>query len=169
VPSFEALFEANARLVWRVLARLGIPEADLPDVCQDVFVSAHRLLSTFENRCAISTWLYGISVRVAATHRRRLLRRREQVLTDTPEAAAPASLVPSAEAAVYRERLERALYALPEQQASVFILYELEELTMSEVAAALGYPLQTAYSRLYAARKAVLAAFAERKGAFNDD
>ena len=90
-------------------------------------------------------------------------------MPDAPEPGTPTSLLPSAEAAVYRERLERALYALPEPQASVFILYELEELTMPEVAAALGYPLQTAYSRLYAARKAVLAAFGERKGAFNDD
>jgi RNA polymerase sigma-70 factor (ECF subfamily) len=39
-------------------------------------------------------------------------------------------------------------------------LYELEELTMAEVAEALGCPLTTAYSRLHAARKSVRAAFA---------
>jgi RNA polymerase sigma-70 factor (ECF subfamily) len=160
--TLEVLFETQARFVWRVLARLGIPNADLPDVSQEVFLSAHRLLATFEHRCAVTTWLYGISLRVASTHRRRLFRRREEVTAEPPEGVAQVTSL-NAEAAVQRARLERVLYELPEEQANVFILYELEELTMSEVAAALGYPLQTAYSRLYAARKAVLVAFGECK------
>ncbi|MEO7037485.1 MAG: RNA polymerase sigma factor [Polyangiaceae bacterium] len=162
ILTFAALFEGQARFVWRVLARLGIPEADLPDVSQEVFLSAHRMLPTFEQRCAVTTWLYGICLRVASTHRRSLFRRREH-LTAEPSKDIASSLSPIAEVAVHRERLERVLSTLPEEQANVFVLYELEELTMSEVAAALGYPLQTAYSRLHAARKAVLFAFGERK------
>jgi RNA polymerase sigma-70 factor (ECF subfamily) len=160
VLSFASLFESQASFVWRVLARLGIPTADLPDVSQEVFLSAHKLLPTFEQRCSVTTWLYGICVRVASTHRRRLMRRREQLTSAPPEGASFGSAL-SADVAVQRERLERVLYQLPEEQAHVFVLYELEELTMSEVAAALGCPLQTAYSRLYSARKAVLAAFDE--------
>ena len=159
---FAALFESQGSFVWRVLARVGIPSADLPDVSQEVFLCAHRLLGTFEGRCSVTTWLYGICVRVASTHRRRLLRRREQLTTSPPEVASPISVL-SADVAVQRERLERVLCQLSEDQAHVFILYELEELTMPEVSAALGCPLQTAYSRLYSARKAVLAAFDESK------
>jgi RNA polymerase sigma-70 factor (ECF subfamily) len=161
VLTLASLFESHAAFVWRVLARLGIPEADLPDVSQEVFLCAHALLATFERRCSVTTWLYGICMRVASTHRRRLLRRREQLTSAPPEGSSLGVL--SADAAVQRERLERVLYELQEEVAHVFILYELEELTMSEVAAALGCPLQTAYSRLYAARKAVLAAFDEDK------
>lgn len=161
VLAFELLFESHAAFVWRVLARMGIPASDLPDVSQEVFLSAHRLLATFEQRCAVTTWLYGICVRVASTHRRRLLRRREQLTSDPPEGSSLGVL--SADAALQRERLERVLYQLPEDRAHVFILYELEELTMSEVAAALGCPVQTAYSRLYSARRAVLAAFDDSK------
>jgi RNA polymerase sigma-70 factor, ECF subfamily len=163
VITFAALFETQASFVWRVLARLGIPAADLPDVSQEVFLSAHRLLPTFEQRCSVTTWLYGICMRLASTHRRRLLRRREQLASEPPERP-PIGSALSADVAVQRERLERVLYDLSEDQAHVFILYELEELTMPEVAAALGCPLQTAYSRLYSARKAVLAAFGESKG-----
>jgi RNA polymerase sigma-70 factor, ECF subfamily len=159
--SFEVLFESYAPFVWRALSRLGVAPPDLPDVSQEVFLTAHRMLPTFEQRCAATTWLYGISVRVAATHRRQLLRRREKVTSEFPEEDSE-RLSGNAEVNLYRERLERVLYDLPLGQAEVFILYELEELTMSEVAAALGYPLQTAYSRLYAARKAVLAAFGEK-------
>jgi Sigma-70, region 4 len=97
-----------------------------------------------------------------STHRRTLFRRREQ-LTSEPSEGSSSIVWHSAEVAVHRERLERVLSTLPEEQANVFVLYELEELTMSEIATALGYPLQTAYSRLYAARKAVLIAFGERK------
>lgn len=160
--TIESLFESHAAFVWRALARLGIPAADLPDVSQEVFLSAHRLLATFEQRCAVTTWLYGIAVRVASTHRRSVFRRREQLTPALPERVAPGSAL-GADAAVQRERLERVLYRLPEEQAHVFILYELEELTMPEVAAALSCPLQTAYSRLYAARAAVLSAFDESK------
>jgi len=162
VITLASLFEGHAAFVWRVLARLNIPAADLPDVSQEVFLCAHRLLATFEQRCSVSTWLYGICVRVASTHRRRLLRRREQLTAEPPEGTSRAGLL-SPDIALERERLEHVLYQLPEEQAHVFILYELEELTMSEVAAALGCPLQTAYSRLYSARKAVLAAFDESK------
>ena len=161
VLTLASLFESQAAFVWRVLARLAIPAADLPDVSQEVFLCAHRLLATFEHRCSVTTWLYGICVRVASTHRRRVVRRREYLTDAPPEGGTSGPL--SADAAVQRERLERVLYQLPEDHAHIFILYELEELTMSEVAAALGCPLQTAYSRLYAARKAVLAAFDESK------
>ena len=166
VLTLESLFESHAAFVWRVLARLAIPAADLPDVSQEVFLCANRLLATFEQRCSVTTWLYGICVRVASTHRRRLLRRREQLTSEPPEATFSGGAL-SADVAIQRERLERVLYQLPEDRAHVFILYELEELTMSEVAAALGCPLQTAYSRLYAARKAVLQAFDENKRSSN--
>jgi len=161
VLSLASLFDSHAVFVWRVLARLSIAAADLPDVSQEVFLCAHRLLPTFEQRCSVTTWLYGICVRVASTHRRRLMRRREQLTDAPPDSGSSGQL--SADAAVHRERLEQVLYQLPDDQAHVFILYELEELSMSEVAAALGCPLQTAYSRLYASRKAVLAAFDESK------
>jgi RNA polymerase sigma-70 factor (ECF subfamily) len=44
---------------------------------------------------------------------------------------------------------------LDDEKRTVFVLYELEELPMIEVAQAVGCPLQTAYSRLHAARKAM--------------
>ena len=52
-------------------------------------------------------------------------------------------------------RLWAALDDIDPAQRAVFVLYEIEELTMAEVAEAVGCPLQTAYSRLHAARKIV--------------
>jgi RNA polymerase sigma-70 factor (ECF subfamily) len=61
-----------------------------------------------------------------------------------------------------REKLAQVLERLDEDKRAVFVLYELEELTMPQVAEALGCPLTTAYSRLHAARKTVRAAFARQ-------
>jgi RNA polymerase sigma-70 factor (ECF subfamily) len=63
-----------------------------------------------------------------------------------------------------REALDKlcsALDAIDPAQREVFVLYEIEELGMAEVARAMGCPLQTAYSRLHAARKIVAAALGE--------
>src|SRR5262245_35284280 len=59
-----------------------------------------------------------------------------------------------------REALElgwRLLQQLPEEQREVFVLYEVEDMSMPEIARALDCPLQTAYARLYAARARILA------------
>jgi RNA polymerase sigma-70 factor (ECF subfamily) len=50
---------------------------------------------------------------------------------------------------------------LPEEQRAAIVLYEIDQLSMGETAEALGCPLQTAYSRLYAARSKVQAALGE--------
>ncbi|MER2562727.1 MAG: sigma-70 family RNA polymerase sigma factor [Myxococcaceae bacterium] len=60
VPDFRALYTSKAPLVWRTLKRLGVREADLEDVAQEVFVVVHRRLPEFEGRSSIDTWLYGI-------------------------------------------------------------------------------------------------------------
>lgn len=55
------------------------------------------------------------------------------------------------------ERVQRALSALPEEQRMVFVLYELEGLSMEEITRGMQCPLKTTYSRLRLAREAVRA------------
>src|SRR5882724_509457 len=70
VPGFSAIYDAYFDFVWRSLRRLGVPEATLDDAAQDVFVVVHRRLPEFEARSTVKTWLFGIVLRVVATHRR---------------------------------------------------------------------------------------------------
>jgi RNA polymerase sigma-70 factor (ECF subfamily) len=139
----------------RVLRSLGVREADLDDVCQEVFIVAHRRLDGFEGRSSLRTWLCGIALRVASDHRSKAYRRRE-----LPTAAPPvqAQSAPQ-EAALERKRawqfIEGLLTELPDDQREVFVLYEIAELSVPEVAVALGCPAPTAYSRLYAAREQI--------------
>ncbi|HVU00163.1 MAG TPA: RNA polymerase sigma factor [Polyangiaceae bacterium] len=159
--SSRQVFDEHAPYVFRVLRYMGVREADVPDVCQEVFVTVHRKIDGFEGRSSIRTWLYKICQRAASDHRRRAYVRRE-VVTDFAEERPRAveSAGPRVEA---RSTLLFALGALDEDKRDVFVLYEIEGMTMREVAEVLGCPLQTAYSRLHAARELVEQAL-EREG-----
>jgi RNA polymerase sigma-70 factor (ECF subfamily) len=151
----EQVFEEHATFAWRVLCRLGVSDDDVDDVFQEVFVVVHRKLRDFAGRSSVRTWLYGICVRVAADHRRRRRVRREVAAAPLHD---PAVAATQEDAAALRQAcatLDRILDTLDDARRAVFVLYEIEELPMSEVAAAVGCPLQTAYSRLHAARREV--------------
>lgn len=155
-PSFREIFDDYAPFVWRTLRHLGIAEADIEDTCQDVFTTVHRKLESFEARSSLRTWIYGICMRVASDRRRRAHVRRER-----PMAEPPSRVVEATQEKDYARQQARALLAqllgeLDDDKRAVFVLYEIEGLPMKEVAEVMGCPLQTAYSRLHAARERVL-------------
>jgi RNA polymerase sigma-70 factor, ECF subfamily len=152
--TFIEVYEAHAATVLRSLRRLGIREADLEDIAQEVFVIVHRKLAEFEGRSSLKTWLFGICVRVASDYRQRAHVKRETGIDEAPERTTSGE-TPTRQIAMKQARLklEALLERLDEDKRSVFVLFELEELPMAEVASAVGVPLQTAYARLYAARR----------------
>ncbi len=154
------VFRELAPFVWRALRRLGVAERDVDDACQEVFMVVHRKLAEFEGRSTVRTWVYGIAVRVASDYRKRGHVRREIVTGDMPENAAKDDPHDDAARRQARATLDRILDELDEDKRAVFVLYEIEQVTMAEVAEAVGCPLQTAYSRLHAARKLVEGAIA---------
>lgn len=151
-PPFERVFADHAPQVWRALRRLGVDARDVDDVCQEVFATVHRRLPTFGGRSALSTWIYGICLHKAWAHRRTTRRRREELGATPPE---PFVEAPQLDALQRRRALAFAdalLDTLDDDKRAVFVLYEIEEMPMKEVAEAVGCPLQTAYARLHAAR-----------------
>ncbi|MBS2013464.1 MAG: RNA polymerase sigma factor [Deltaproteobacteria bacterium] len=153
----DRIFREHGPFVWRALRRLGVAPSDADDACQEVFVVVYRKLGEYEGRAQMRTWLYGIAVRVAAAHRRKAHTRHE-VPTEEPVGPETATATTPEGEAADREALailDRALDELDEDKRAVFVLYEIEGLEMPEVAEALSCPVQTAYSRLHAARKDV--------------
>ena len=164
-PSMRQIFDDHARYIWRTLRHLGIPEADAPDLCQEVFVTVHRKLSSFEGRSTFRTWLYGICIRVASEHRRRPHVRNETPHSEPqPEFSAESASAPDSNWE-QRSALQRLLGVLDDAKREVVVLYEIEGFTMKEVADIVQCPLQTAYSRLHAGRELMLAAFNAEKEA----
>jgi RNA polymerase sigma-70 factor, ECF subfamily len=153
-----SLFREYGAFAWRVLRRLGVAERDVDDVCQEVFVTVHRRAASFEGRSSPRTWLYGICVRTASEYRKRAVNRHEVVADRPPEPAVDANQEDHAALREARAMLDRILDGLDDDKRAVFVLYEIEELPMAEVAIAIGCPLQTAYSRLHVARRDVDAA-----------
>ncbi len=157
---FDQVYTEHFSFVWRSLRRLGVRESHLDDATQEVFMVVHRRLSDFEGRSSVRTWLFGIALRVAKDHRRWL--RRKDPHEELPETLADKG--PTAFDQLARREaaavLDGLLDAIPDERRAVFILVELEQQSAPEVAAALGIPLNTAYSRLRLAREDFTAALA---------
>jgi RNA polymerase sigma-70 factor (ECF subfamily) len=153
--SVAELFKELAPFVWRALKRLGVAERDVDDQVQEVFVVIHRKLPEFEGRSSIRTWVYGICVRTASDYRNRARVKREMLPAEMPEQTATTDAHEDLARHQARALLDRVLDELDEDKRAVFVLYEIEELSMNDVAEAIACPVQTAYSRLHAARKQV--------------
>jgi RNA polymerase sigma-70 factor (ECF subfamily) len=151
----RAIYRLHARFVWLSLQRLGVYPSDLDDVAQDVFVIVHRRLDTFDRRARITTWLFGICMRVAANYRRRRRWTRE-LLSGWVEDERPALLVAADDVLVRREEreiAERALDRLDVAKRATFVMFEIESLSCLEIAELMNVPIGTVYSRLHGARR----------------
>jgi RNA polymerase sigma-70 factor (ECF subfamily) len=156
--SFAEIYDATFAFAWRTARRLGTPEANLDDVVQEIFLVAHRRQHEFEGRSSIKTWIYGIVFNVVRAHRRELAAKHPHALHD--EGRADPDLVVDAadgpdERTAKREAarvVDRFLQGLDDERREVFVLVELEQMSAPEIAALLGIPLNTVYSRLRLAR-----------------
>lgn len=163
--SFRDVFDTHLPYVWRLLRYLGVSDADLEDACQDVFVIAHRRMGELQQSDVPRPWMRQICVNVASNSRRSQRRRRYGGGLDDLELPTEANQHREAEVRQMRQVLLSVLEQVPEDQRRVFVLYEIEQLSMSEVASTLECPLQTAYHRLHAARaKATVLARAAWEG-----
>lgn len=151
------LYEAHFERVWRWLHAGGVRAADLEDAAQEVFIVAHRRFGDFDGHAKVTTWLFAICVRVAAGFRRKAHVRRETCSHDVEFESSPEERAPGPdERAMHREAeaaARRILDGLDDDKRAVFVMYELEEMTLKEIASQLDCPLQTVYSRLTAARE----------------
>lgn len=154
IPDFASLYEAQFDFVWRSVRRLGVPERSLDDAVQDVFIVVHRRLAAFEGRSTIKSWLFGIARRVASDHRRRIDRkeRTEELPVSCIDPLAPDPRAEAERSAAFAV-LSSLLQNLDDDKREVFMLVELEEMSVPEVADAIGINLNTVYSRLRAARR----------------
>jgi RNA polymerase sigma-70 factor, ECF subfamily len=158
----ERLARDELDFVFRSLRRLGLTSAELDDAVQDVFVVALRRSGEFEGRSSRRTWLFGIAQNIARDYRRR--ERRAQVHEPIGEEARATAPSPF-EQATSQEALriiDEFLAGLDDDKRGVFIMAELEQIPVPEIARALSANLNTVYSRLRAARQAFTALLQQR-------
>lgn len=157
-PELQEVFRAEASYVWNTLRRLGVRTSDLEDVTHDVFVVVHRKWSDYDPARPLRPWLFGIALRVASDYRRSARVQRERVTDELDREGFTPATEEQIDLGRRRALVLSALDALSEQQREVFVRHELEGAPIPEVAAAVGIPLNTAYSRLRLARERFVAA-----------
>lgn len=159
-PEFTKFYVEHYDFLWRCALRLGAPPAEIEDIVQDCFIVALRRFDHFDphGRGRPSTWLFGILRNVLRNHARAARRRaaRLELLSyDADDDRSP----PHAEAALAGRLLDEFLATLDDDKRAAFVLGEIEGMTGPELAGALKLNLNTANSRLRAARRAFVRHF----------
>jgi RNA polymerase sigma-70 factor (ECF subfamily) len=153
MPSFSTIFARDLGYVWTSLRRLGVPQRDLEDVSHDVFFRVYERLSDYDRERPFRPWLFGFCFRVASDYRRRFAHQREVLGAELePIDPSPDALdrLVQAEATSLAQFV---LQSLELDRRAVFVMHEIDGCPIPEVAATLGIPLNTAYSRLRLARE----------------
>lgn len=156
LPLFEDLYRTYFQFVWSSAHYAGVDDSEMDDVVQEIFITIHGRLETLQKPESLRSWIYGITRRVASTHRRS---KRTLLITSDPEKLEPELLQPQrssplqhAELSEQTDLLEQLLRELDPQKREVIIMAELHEMSAPDIALALSIPLNTVYSRLRAAR-----------------
>ena len=158
---FQKLYEEHGAFVHTLAKRLLGPGGDADDLTQEVFLLAIRKVPG----CWVSlprAWLCRVTVKLAANARR--LAWLGHMLGSPVVERLVDSQTPEdfAEAHETAREIYSVLDRMPQKKRTVFILYEMQGLTCTEIAETLDCPLQTVYSRLYYARREFMARFLAR-------
>lgn len=152
--TLHEVYARHSGFVWRIVRRMGVPEHAVEDVMHEVFLVVHRRLPEHDGRAAMTTWLYHLTRGVVSNQRRSWAREQRRLALVDPRPAPPA---PDPEAQAGHDQAAAFVHAFLERldpdKREVFELAELEGLAMPEVAELVGVNLNTAYSRLRAARQ----------------
>ena len=153
VPSFDAVYTETASFVWTNARRLGVPQSQLDDVLQDVFVVVHRKLADFEPRASIKTWVCAILINVVRDRRRAFSRKGRHELAESAEPAddraTPEEQASNAQAL---RLVQQVLERMPQDRVELIVLAMLERMSLRELAEVTGVNENTLRSRLSKAR-----------------
>ena len=162
LEAFAELVRNYERRVRGLLVRLLEDPRDVEEATQDTFVQAWRALDRFEGRASVFTWLYRIAVNEALMRRRRASPQTQELDEAAERSLAQPGERP-VETAELRDFLAARIGALPFEYRAPLVLRDLEGLSNTEVAEALGISVAAAKSRLHRARMTIRAELEERE------
>lgn len=156
------LFERHAPFLEKFILKMGVARSDLDDLMQEVFLIVHRKGGYQPGPAEPTTYLASIALRLVRTERRKRSVRSIVEVDDERVGRASTGTDPERVAAHQQNlrRLQWALDSLDPDKRAVLVLSDLQGETVVSIAAGLGIPVDTAYSRLRAARRLFQAAVA---------
>ncbi len=159
-PAFDQLMEKYFALCYRFARKYGLNAEDAADVLQDTFVAAYKALPRYNARYKFSTWILTILLN-RVSNRQRALRRARRYFQPAGEVSPDEHVRAKMHVSTPAENLENnelqqqinaAVQKLPQKLRAVFILFEIEQIKIREIAKILRLPEGTITSRLHAAR-----------------
>jgi len=159
---FARLVDAYSTQIYRLALKMLGDEQDAEDVLQNTFMKALQSIGKFEGRSSLSTWMYRIAVNEALM----LLRRQKPTIPvamdyedDEDELQHPTQFtdwccLPEEEllSAESKRHLDKAIRRLPEKLQIVFLLRDIEGLSIHDTSEALGLTETAVKTRLLRAR-----------------
>jgi len=157
--SFQEAYRDHAQTAARWARQLGGSDIDVEDVVQEVFLVVSRRLSSFRGEARFSSWLFEITRKTVANHRRRQRWHFWRSGNEESLASAPSHELDPAAELERRQTVAlfyRALDRLPDKYRTVLVLYEIEGLSTQEIADLRELNLSTVKVQLSRARERFL-------------
>ncbi len=154
--AFEVLFKRHYASVRRIVISVIGPCDDVEDVVQNVFLRVYRTAMNFQGKSKFTSWLFRVAINMTYDHMRQKKRSGQLIehwLEKHPE---PSPGNTPLDNSLNREEVKKvsdALGKLKSHKRNVFILFEIQGLTLDEIAQTLDLSTTTVWSRLYQARK----------------
>jgi RNA polymerase sigma-70 factor, ECF subfamily len=152
---FREIFQRHHNQVFALCRRLCGNSVLAEDAAQETFVEVYKGLPLFRGEASLSTWIYRVAMRTALRLRVRASRTQDAAIAAAPVAADPEAALAARDDV---RAVQAALDALPAEQRVVVALFSIDGLSHGEIAAILGVPEGTVWSRLHKGRKALAAA-----------
>src|SRR5262245_46975764 len=178
---FRAILQRHNRRLYRVARGVLGDDAEAEDVVQETYVKAFENLVLFRGESSLATWLTRIAINEALGRKRK--RRPTTDLSDLdmideqgearvltfPGVRMDSNPEANARRSEIRALLERAVDDLPEAFRIVFVMREVEQMSVAETASQLGIQPETVKTRLHRARRLLREALEEKLGSVLQD
>ncbi len=152
--AFRAIMQRNNRRLYRVARSVVRDDGEAEDVVQEAYVRAFGCLEQFRGDARLATWLSRIVLNEALGRLRRA-RPTVELATLDAESFSQSQIDPEHAAAQreIRHLIEDAIDGLPEIFRMVFVMREIEEMSIEETAGILSLEPATVKTRLHRARR----------------
>ncbi|MFH1552252.1 MAG: RNA polymerase sigma factor [Candidatus Omnitrophota bacterium] len=162
IEAFEEIYRTASGYVYTVALKVAGSREDAEEVTQDVFLSIHKNLKSFQFRSSFKTWIYRITVNKAINAYRKRVKERGKKMPFDDEIAVE-EIKPPGVSSLDKEHQKKLvsvmLESLPLDQRACVVLKEIEGLKYKEIARVLQININTVRSRLKRAREKLISRY----------